>query len=430
MMVGASPHPGLAALLQSRHRQRQDQHAEPRLRRERRGAEQAIAERGVDDGENQCQLEAQPPQQEGVARRPGGRAGRRGSRHKERLATCMTTMVARQTVVASRYSGSRRPSASSQCQRPQAAGRLIPCLSSEYVDEAIEWSATRARGLLHLCTQAPTITSRPTLPEPGPNPPQAVRSEAAWPPPGKAPRSASCRAPSAPSCSRCSPSVVMPASVPPWSTAPSSTGGCRRRTSCPGGIHDRQAPGRYRIEESAGPRCFSWVNGPQALKPLLFAPREVLWRAERQAGGGLDFNRCSTHFLRTRPSRRPHRLAGGGAATALALDAALCRRPRPARPRPAADRAGRRHAGRRRRGAGGRRPQRGGARKPCIGSPIAIWRGWKPPCRRTISVSRRRSASCGHWASCRNPWCSSPWKSTNATSRRRSAPPWHVACRR
>ena len=57
----------------------------------------------------------------------------------------------------------------------------------------------------------------------------------------------------------------------------------------PTGIHDRQAPGGYGLAESGDPRYFAWANGPQALKPLLFAPREQLWRAERDAHGRLRF---------------------------------------------------------------------------------------------------------------------------------------------
>lgn len=57
----------------------------------------------------------------------------------------------------------------------------------------------------------------------------------------------------------------------------------------PQGIRDVQGPGRYRIEPHPGPRWFAWANGPQALKPLLFSPREVLWRADRQADGSLVF---------------------------------------------------------------------------------------------------------------------------------------------
>jgi sulfhydrogenase subunit beta (sulfur reductase) len=57
----------------------------------------------------------------------------------------------------------------------------------------------------------------------------------------------------------------------------------------PRGLRDRQAPGQYRLEGSDGPRRFAWANGPQALKPLTFAPREVLWRCERDEEGRLSF---------------------------------------------------------------------------------------------------------------------------------------------
>lgn len=57
----------------------------------------------------------------------------------------------------------------------------------------------------------------------------------------------------------------------------------------PTGVHDQQAPGNYQLSRSDSPRCFAWANGPQALKPLLFAPRETLWRAERDADGRLSF---------------------------------------------------------------------------------------------------------------------------------------------
>jgi len=57
----------------------------------------------------------------------------------------------------------------------------------------------------------------------------------------------------------------------------------------PAGLRDDQSPGRYRLAHTDSPRCFAWANGPQALKPLLFAPRESLWRAERGADGKLRF---------------------------------------------------------------------------------------------------------------------------------------------
>jgi sulfhydrogenase subunit beta (sulfur reductase) len=57
----------------------------------------------------------------------------------------------------------------------------------------------------------------------------------------------------------------------------------------PAGVHVEQAPGTYRVRTETTPRQFAWANGPQALKPFLFAPREVLWRARRTADGGIEF---------------------------------------------------------------------------------------------------------------------------------------------
>ncbi|MEJ2554272.1 MAG: 4Fe-4S dicluster domain-containing protein [Gammaproteobacteria bacterium] len=57
----------------------------------------------------------------------------------------------------------------------------------------------------------------------------------------------------------------------------------------PHGIQDEQTPGSYRLKHSGGRRCFAWANGPQAMKPLLFAPRETLWRVERDDDGRLGF---------------------------------------------------------------------------------------------------------------------------------------------
>lgn len=57
----------------------------------------------------------------------------------------------------------------------------------------------------------------------------------------------------------------------------------------PRGVRDLQSPGEYRLEKSASPRCFAWANGPQALKPLLFAPQESLWKVERSPDGKIRF---------------------------------------------------------------------------------------------------------------------------------------------
>jgi len=57
----------------------------------------------------------------------------------------------------------------------------------------------------------------------------------------------------------------------------------------PRGVNDQQSPGEYRLHDSGAARCFAWANGAQALKPLLFAPRETLWRVERGDDGRIQF---------------------------------------------------------------------------------------------------------------------------------------------
>ena len=58
----------------------------------------------------------------------------------------------------------------------------------------------------------------------------------------------------------------------------------------PWGIRDHQAPGEYTLEVLTEKKAFSWANGPQAIKPILFKPRETVWRAERNEEGKLEFN--------------------------------------------------------------------------------------------------------------------------------------------
>ncbi|RMD69374.1 MAG: sulfite reductase subunit A [Gammaproteobacteria bacterium] len=57
----------------------------------------------------------------------------------------------------------------------------------------------------------------------------------------------------------------------------------------PRGVRDSQGPGRYRLDTADDPYCFAWADGPQALKPLVFAPREVLWKARRE-GARIGFS--------------------------------------------------------------------------------------------------------------------------------------------
>jgi len=63
-----------------------------------------------------------------------------------------------------------------------------------------------------------------------------------------------------------------------------------RAEDFPRGMRDWQSPGAYRLKRTDSPRFFSWANGPQALKPFVFAPREPLWRSERTADAAIRFS--------------------------------------------------------------------------------------------------------------------------------------------
>jgi ferredoxin len=57
----------------------------------------------------------------------------------------------------------------------------------------------------------------------------------------------------------------------------------------PRGITTEQGPGYYRLRQGQSDRCFAWSNGPQALKPRLFQPRQLLWQVCRDTAGALAF---------------------------------------------------------------------------------------------------------------------------------------------
>ena len=80
----------------------------------------------------------------------------------------------------------------------------------------------------------------------------------------------------------------------------------------PRGARDHQAPGSYRIETTDSSRHFTWANGPQALKPFLFAPRETLWRAERR-------DDHTIHFVETLNTSTPLAVIGARACDLAAL---------------------------------------------------------------------------------------------------------------
>lgn len=58
----------------------------------------------------------------------------------------------------------------------------------------------------------------------------------------------------------------------------------------PHGLTDQQSPGQYRIQPNKSDRNFSWANGPQAIKPYVFAPHEDLWRSTQNNKGELRFD--------------------------------------------------------------------------------------------------------------------------------------------
>jgi sulfhydrogenase subunit beta (sulfur reductase) len=59
----------------------------------------------------------------------------------------------------------------------------------------------------------------------------------------------------------------------------------RHAADLPWGATLVQAPGSSKIFPGGHQKCFAWANGHQSLKPLLFAPREPLWRISREERG-------------------------------------------------------------------------------------------------------------------------------------------------
>lgn len=57
----------------------------------------------------------------------------------------------------------------------------------------------------------------------------------------------------------------------------------------PRGLLAEQAPGSFRLGHDGQNRFFAWANGAQAIKPWVFAPRESLWRVNRDEQGALRF---------------------------------------------------------------------------------------------------------------------------------------------
>jgi len=62
-----------------------------------------------------------------------------------------------------------------------------------------------------------------------------------------------------------------------------------RSEQLPWGWREKQTPGNYQLEKIDKNEAFAWANGPQAIKPILFKPRETVFRVERNAEGKLTF---------------------------------------------------------------------------------------------------------------------------------------------
>jgi sulfhydrogenase subunit beta (sulfur reductase) len=61
----------------------------------------------------------------------------------------------------------------------------------------------------------------------------------------------------------------------------------------PAGISIDQQPGHYSTRANGSSRWFAWSNGPQALKPLLFAPVVPMWTVARSDKGHLQFTQAN-----------------------------------------------------------------------------------------------------------------------------------------
>lgn len=67
----------------------------------------------------------------------------------------------------------------------------------------------------------------------------------------------------------------------------------------PCGISDQQSAGSYSLVQNNTKKYFSWANGPQAIKPLLFTPREKLWQSELSTDGEISFSSCEPELKPT-----------------------------------------------------------------------------------------------------------------------------------
>jgi len=83
-------------------------------------------------------------------------------------------------------------------------------------------------------------------------------------------------------------------------------------TQLPQGFNDQQAPGSYSLIHDNSSKYFDWANGPQAIKPLLFSPRENLWVSEQAVNGDISFKSCE-------PELKPMAIIGARACDVAAM---------------------------------------------------------------------------------------------------------------
>lgn len=79
----------------------------------------------------------------------------------------------------------------------------------------------------------------------------------------------------------------------------------------PVGVTNDNAPGRVRLQEIDSARHFSWSNGAQTIKPLVYAPRESLWQVKKTEQG--------IQFVPTVPTLKPVAVFGARACDLAAL---------------------------------------------------------------------------------------------------------------
>jgi len=63
----------------------------------------------------------------------------------------------------------------------------------------------------------------------------------------------------------------------------------------PWGVRDHQNQGYYQLKQHDKTKAFSWANGPAAVKPELFKPKETLWQVSRNEQGQLTFVPVEAH---------------------------------------------------------------------------------------------------------------------------------------